>query len=136
MRVALIQTSASNNLQKNLEKTTFFLKDAADQGAELVCLQECFNTWFFPQRINPEDQALAESLDGPSITRICEAASRYKLHIIAPFYEKAMSGELYNATVLIDDKGHIIGTYRKHHLPMSSHFNEKFYCSYWFGNFG
>ena len=34
MRVALIQTSASNNLQKNLEKTTSFLQDAADQGAD------------------------------------------------------------------------------------------------------
>ena len=127
MRAALIQTTASTDLKKNLEKTTSFLKDAADQGAELVCLQECFNTWFFPQRISPEDQALAESLDGPSITRICEAASRYKLHIIAPFYEKAMSGELYNAAALIDDSGNILGNYRKHHLPMSSHFNEKFY---------
>ncbi|MDG2075520.1 MAG: nitrilase-related carbon-nitrogen hydrolase, partial [Arenicellales bacterium] len=64
MRAALIQTSASDDLQKNLEHTTSFLKEAAEQGAKLVCLQECFNTWFFPQRINPEDQTLAETLDG------------------------------------------------------------------------
>ena len=112
MRAALIQTNASDDLQKNLEHTASFLKEAAEQGAELVCLQECFNTWFFPQRINPEDQTLAETLDGPSITHICKAASRYKLHIIAPFYEKAMSGELYNAAALIDNSGNILGNYR------------------------
>ena len=127
MRAGLIQASASENLQENLKRTTSLLKEAAEQGAELVCLQECFNTWFFAQRINPDDQALAEPLDGPSITHIRDAAARHKLHVIAPFYEKAMSGELYNAAVLIDDSGNILGNYRKHHLPMSSHFNEKFY---------
>ena len=57
MRVALIQTSASNRLQKNLEKATSFLKDVADQGAELVCLQECFNTWIFSQRVGDRTQS-------------------------------------------------------------------------------
>lgn len=127
MRAALIQTTASNDINENLTSIEPLLDRAANQGAQLVCLQECFNTWFFPQRIDPADQGLAEPLDGPSITRLRLIAKRHQLHVIAPFYERAMSGELYNATVLIDDKGHIIGTYRKHHLPMSSHFNEKFY---------
>ena len=63
MRAGLIQTSASENLQENLKRTASLLKEAAEQGAELVCLQECFNTWFFAQRINPDDQALAELLE-------------------------------------------------------------------------
>ena len=46
MRAGLIQASASENLQENLKRTTSLLKEAAEQGAELVCLQECFNTWF------------------------------------------------------------------------------------------
>jgi beta-ureidopropionase len=44
-----------------------------------------------------------------------------------PFYERIMPGELYNATVLVDAGGAIVGHYRKHHIPMSSHFQEKFY---------
>ena len=45
MRAGLIQTSASENLQENLKRTASLLQEAAEQGAELVCLQECFNTW-------------------------------------------------------------------------------------------
>ena len=56
-----------------------------------------------------------------------EAAKRLGLHLVVPFYERAMAGELYNSAALVDDSGELRGVYRKHHLPMSSHFNEKFY---------
>ena len=93
----------------------------------MVCLQECFNTWFFAQRIDPRAQALAEPIDGVSVSRMRAAAKRLGLFLVVPFYERAMAGELYNTAILVDDGGEIRGTYRKHHLPMSSHFNEKFY---------
>jgi N-carbamoylputrescine amidase len=127
MRVALIQFAASMDVADNLDRTEALLHQARAQGAEIACLQECFNTWFFAQRIDPASQALAEPEDGPSVTRMRAAAKRLGLHIVVPYYEKAMAGELYNTTVLVDDAGEIVGRYRKHHLPMSSHFNEKFY---------
>ncbi len=127
MRAALIQTTASTDVTDNVERTEALLEVAAAKGAQLVCLQECFNTWFFAQRINPDDQALAEPVDGPSVTRMRDAARRLRLHLVVPFYERVMAGELYNSAVLVDAGGEILGTYRKHHLPMSSHFNEKFY---------
>lgn len=127
MQVGLIQFEASMTVSENLDRCEELLARARDQGAEIVCLQECFNTWFFAQRIDPAAQSLAEPEDGPSVTRMREAALRLGLHIVVPYYERAMPGELYNATVVIDDAGEIVGRYRKHHLPMSSHFNEKYY---------
>jgi len=127
MRAALVQFAASENVGENLDKTETLLEQAQAEGAQIVCLQECFNTWFFAQRIDPDSQDLAEPVDGPSLSRMRAAAKRLKMHIIVPFYERVMPGELYNSTVLINDEGEIVGGYRKHHLPMSSHFNEKFY---------
>ena len=127
MRTALVQFAASENVGENLDKAESMLEQASAQGAQIVCLQECFNTWFFAQRIDPDCQDLAETVDGPSVTRMCAAAKRLNLHIVVPFYERAMPGELYNSTVLVSNEGEVIGSYRKHHLPMSSHFNEKFY---------
>jgi len=127
MQAALVQLSASTEVGENLDRTESMLEQAKRQGAQAVCLQECFNTWFFAQRIDPQAQDLAEPIDGPSVTRMRNAARRLGLYLIVPFYERVMAGELYNAAVLIDDGGDILGVYRKHHLPMSSHFNEKFY---------
>ena len=127
MRAALVQMSATSDVAENVARAESRLEAAKHEGADVACLQECFNTWFFAQRIDPQAQDLAEPVDGPSITRIRAAAKRLALHVVAPFYERAMAGELYNSALLIDDRGKIRGAYRKHHLPMSSHFNEKFY---------
>ena len=127
MRAALIQLSASDDVEDNLNRTEAMLEQAKHQGAELVCLQECFNTWFFAQRLDPKAQDLAEPIDGPSVRRMRRAAKQIGLFVIVPFYERAMAGELYNSAAVIDDTGEVLGIYRKHHLPMSSHFNEKFY---------
>ena len=127
MRAALVQFHASTDVGENLARAEAMLEEAKRRGADLACLQECFNTWFFAQRLDPAAQDLAEPIDGPSLTRMRAAARRLGLYLIAPFYERAMAGELYNAAALIDDAGEVRGVYRKHHLPMSSHFNEKFY---------
>lgn len=127
MRTALIQMSASMDRDENLDRTETMLNDAAVRGAEVACLQECFSTWFFPQKIEPKDQDWAEPLDGPSVTRMRKVAKALGMILIVPFYERAMHGELYNSVVVVDENGEMLGVYRKHHIPMSSHFNEKFY---------
>ena len=127
MRAALVQMSAGEDVAGNLARTEALLEAAKRERADVVCLQECFNTWFFAQRIDARAQGLAEPVDGPSVTRMRAAARRLGLFLVVPFYERAMAGELYNTALLVDDGGEIVGSYRKHHLPMSSHFNEKFY---------
>lgn len=127
MRAALIQMRASMEREANLDRAEAMVEEAVRLGAGVVCLQECFATWFFPQRIDPKDQDLAEPLDGPSVTRMRSLAKKLHIVMIVPFYERAMAGELYNAAAIINDAGECIGVYRKHHIPMSARFNEKFY---------
>ncbi|MFI4986590.1 MAG: nitrilase-related carbon-nitrogen hydrolase [Alphaproteobacteria bacterium] len=127
MRTALIQMRAAMERKENLDHAEAMVERAARGGAKVVCLQECFPTWFFPQRIDPKDQELAEPLDGPSVTRMRGVAKRLGLVMIVPFYERVMAGELYNAAAVVDAAGDVLGVYRKHHIPMSARFNEKFY---------
>jgi len=127
MRTALIQMKASMKREENHDRAEECLKEAARRGAEVVCLQEIFATWFFPQTLDVKSQELAEPIDGPTVTRMRAVAKALGLWVVVPFYERAMAGELYNSAVLVDAGGAIAGHYRKHHLPMSSHFQEKFY---------
>jgi N-carbamoylputrescine amidase len=127
MRAALIQMKASMERAENLDRAEAMLAEAAREGARVACLQELFATWFFAQRLDPAAQALAEPLDGPTVSRMRRVARDLRLVTVVPFYERAMAGELYNSAVLVDADGEVLGLYRKHHIPMSSHFQEKFY---------
>src|SRR3984893_10079129 len=127
MRAALIQMKASMKREENHDRAEELLQEAAQQGAQVACLQEIFASWFFAQVLDPQGQELAEPVDGPSVTRMRAVARALSLWMVVPFYERVMAGELYNATVLVDSAGEIVGHYRKHHIPMSSHFQEKFY---------
>jgi N-carbamoylputrescine amidase len=127
LKAALIQMKATMERDRNLDRAEEMIAQAVQSGAQTVCLQECFATWFFPQRIDPESQALAEPLDGPTVTRMRSVAKRHGIVLIIPIYERRMAGELYNSAVVSDRDGEILGVYRKHHIPMSARFNEKFY---------
>ena len=105
MRAALVQMSAGEDVAENLARTEARLEAAKRERADVVCLQECFNTWFFAQRIDARAQALAEPVDGPSVTRMRACAKRLGLFLVVPFYERAMAGELYNTALLVDDRG-------------------------------
>ena len=127
MRAALVQMKAAMKREENLDRAEELLKEAARQDAEVVCLQEMFATWFFAQKLDATNQELAEPLDGVSVSRMRAVARALKLVLIVPFYERVMAGELYNSAALVDATGEVLGIYRKHHIPMSSHFQEKFY---------
>lgn len=118
---------ASMESWDNRDRAAEMLRQAAGDGVKVACLQECFATWFFPQRLDAASQDLAEPIDGPTVSQMRKLADELGMILIVPFYERAMAGELYNSAVIIDADGEILGQYRKHHLPMSSHFNEKFY---------
>jgi beta-ureidopropionase len=127
MRAALIQMHAAMTREENLDRAEELVKEAARQEAHVACLQEIFATWFFAQTLDPRVQELAEPLDGASVSRMRRVAKALGIMLVVPFYERVMAGELYNAAALVDAAGSVLGVYRKHHIPMSSHFQEKFY---------
>ena len=125
--IGLIQTSVSENIAQNMKKTTAKIVEAAEKGAQIVCLQELYRTTYFPQRENQDVGCLAESIPGESTNLFSKIAKKHKIVIIAPLFEKAKNGKFYNTAVVIGSSGEILGTYRKAHIPQDPYFYEKDY---------
>ena len=125
--IGLIQTSVSEKIAENMKKTADKIDEAAEKGAQIVCLQELYRTRYFPQQKNLNVKNLAESIPGESTKLLSELAKKHKIIIIAPLFEKAKNGKFYNSAVVIDSNGKIMGTYRKAHIPYDHYFYEKDY---------
>jgi beta-ureidopropionase len=130
-KAALIQFSGAFDKEKNLAKAKKYVAEAAANGAQIVCLQELFNTTYFCYTEEPTFWDLAEPIPGPTIDEMSKLAAQHKIVLVAPIYEKAMKGELYNTAVVLSPAGEIMGKYRKTSIPLvkTSNLvgNEKFY---------
>jgi len=134
IRLALAQMAVSENLAASIDKGIGWVKQAAQAGAKIICFTELGLLPFFPQyRAEKKFFQWAEALDGPTIQRFREAASREHLHILLNIFERANPGEYYDTTVLLKaDGGPTLGPVRMMHIAEEPGFNEKFY--YWPGN--
>lgn len=136
-RAALIQATnalpESDDLPKikqaNIEKHVELIRQAADQGAQVCCLQELFYGPYFPAEQDTRWYTLAEPIpDGPTIKLMQQLAKQHGMVLVVPIYEQEMPGVLYNTAAVIDDEGNYLGKYRKHHIPhLYPGFWEKFY---------
>ena len=125
--IGLIQTIVSENPEDNLIKTISKIKLAAKKGAQIVCLQELFNTKYFPQFKNKKAFKLAETIPGKTTTVLSALAKNLKIVIIAPIFEKTLKKEYYNSAAVINADGKLLYTYRKIHIPHDPLFYEKTY---------
>jgi len=125
--IGLIQTTVSDNIAYNLEKTIDRIEEASHKGAQIVCLQELYRTKYFPQEEKKDVNELAETIPGESTRAFSELAKKKKIVIIAPIFEKGSNGKYYNSAAIIDANGEISGSYRKVHLPNDPLFYEKNY---------
>lgn len=136
-RAALIQaTNAlpdSDDLPKikqaNIDKHVELIREAAQRGAQVCCLQELFYGPYFPAEQQTRWYNLAEPIpDGPTIRLMQQLAKQHGMVLVVPIYEQEMPGVLYNTAAVIDDEGNYLGKYRKHHIPhLYPGFWEKFY---------
>ena len=110
-----------------LEKHLAYIDKAGQQGVQILCLQEIFNTPYFCPGQDPKWYASAEPMPGPTTDLMSEYAKKYNMVIIVPIYEKVQSGVLYNTAAVIDADGKFLGKYRKNHIPQTSGFYEKFF---------
>ena len=125
--IGLVQTRVSDDISKNMEKTISKIKEAANKGAKIVCLQELYRTTYFPTDEKKDVTSLAESISGQTVTTFSKLAKELGIVIIAPIFEVDSSGKHYNTAVVIDADGTILGTYRKMHIPHDPFFYEKSY---------
>jgi len=126
-RVALVQTRCGTDPAANLEKAIHFIREAATQGAEIVCLPELFRSQYFCQSEDHANFALAEEVPGPTTTRLETIARENKVVIVASLFEKRAAGVYHNTAAIIDADGTYMGKYRKMHIPDDPAFYEKFY---------
>ncbi|KZN62985.1 carbon-nitrogen hydrolase [Pseudoalteromonas luteoviolacea] len=127
LKVALIQHSNSGNLEENFEKSITGIKEAAQQGAKLVVLQELHRSLYFCQTEDTDLFDLAETIPGPSTTTLGDLAKQLNIVIVASLFEKRATGLYHNTAVVIESDGTLAGKYRKMHIPDDPGFYEKFY---------
>lgn len=125
--LGLIQTQCSDNPKDNLYRQMGLVRDAAAKGAQIICLQELFNTPYFCVEYKEEYFDWAESLDGTIVSSLADLAKELEVVIVAPFFEKRAKGLYHNSLVVIDADGSVLGSYRKMHIPDDPGFYEKYY---------
>jgi len=126
-KVGLVQMSMSAEPDANLGTAIARIREAAQQGATLICLPELFRTHYIGQR---EDHALfdlAESVPGPTTETLGKVAKETGVVVIASLFERRAPGLYHNTAAVIDADGTVKGIYRKMHIPDDPSYYEKFY---------
>jgi len=127
IRAAITQTTWTGDKESMIAKHEQFARDAAADGAQIMCFQELFYGPYFGIIEDAKYYDYAEPADGPIVQRFAKLAKELKMVIVLPIYEEAMPGVYYNTAVVVDADGTILGSYRKHHIPNLDRFWEKFY---------
>ena len=127
VRIGLIQMTCGELVRQNVATAVERIRLAADQGAQIVCLQELFASRYFCQREDPGYFSLAEAIPGPTTEALSQVAARHELVLVVPVFEKRAAGLFHNTAVVIDADGSLVGRYRKMHIPDDPLYYEKFY---------
>ena len=125
--LGLVQLGCTENIQDNISKTKDAVRKVADEGAQIVLLQELFNTTYFCQTVDDTYFEWAQSIPGSLTEILCELAEGLAIVLVAPFFERRAAGIYHNSLVVIDADGTLMGTYRKKHIPDDPSFHEKYY---------
>ncbi|EDV26176.1 Omega-amidase NIT2 [Trichoplax sp. H2] len=111
-RVGLIQLMVSTNKNDNLHRIHKFVREAAQQGAKLISLPECFNspygTKFF--------KAYSETVPGTTTQVLSDIAKENKVYLVGGSIPEVADGKLFNTCTVFDPEGSMIAKYRKMHL--------------------
>lgn len=129
VKIGLVQMRCSSEKTANVRKAVDKIREAADKGAQIVCLQELFASLYFCQTETHSLFDLAEPIPGPTIETLREVAREKSVVLIAPVFEKRAEGVYHNSAAVIDADGRVLGLYRKMHIPDDPNFYEKFYFS-------
>jgi N-carbamoylputrescine amidase len=129
VNVGLVQMSCGNEAEKNYARAVECIREAARQGAQIVCLQELFKSRYFCQVVDHRLFGLAEKVDGncPTVERLAELAAELGIVIVGGLFEKRAPALYHSTAVVVDADGSYLGKYRKMHIPDDPGYYEKFY---------
>ena len=129
VRLAATQMTCSWDRGENLKKAEALVRDAASRGAQIIQLQELFETPYFCQKQKAEYFDLATALEeNPAVRHFQGVARELEVVLPIPFFERA-GNAYFNTVAVIDADGEVLGVYRKTHIPDSPGYLEKYYFS-------
>lgn len=126
MKIALAQMKISENIDKNLEKILKLIEEAANNGAQLICFPELQLTPFFPQYEGLDVSNYAISIADEKIKKIQEKSRKFKIISIPNVYLKE-NENYFDASLVINNDGEILGTSKMVHIAQSHQFYEQDY---------
>ena len=127
VKIGLVQMACDAMVSVNMDKAIAGIRKAAQEGAQIVCLQELFGSLYFCDIETQENFNYAEAIPGPSTERLAGLAKELGVVIIASLFEKRAPGLYHNTTAVLDADGSYLGKYRKMHIPDDPGYYEKYY---------
>jgi N-carbamoylputrescine amidase len=127
LKIGVIQMVCSANPAENLERALGKVKEAATNGAQIICLPELFRSQYFCQQEDADLFDLAESVPGSSTEVFSQVAKQHGVSILVSVFERRTAGVYHNSLVVLGERGEIAGLYRKMHIPDDPAYYEKFY---------
>jgi N-carbamoylputrescine amidase len=127
VKVGLVQMTCSSDVNANKAKAIDKIREAAKQGAQIICLQELYTSLYFCDVEAYENFKLAEPIPGKTTDELSLIAKELGVVIIASLFEKRAEGLYHNTTAILDADGAYLGKYRKMHIPDDPAYYEKFY---------
>ena len=127
IKIGLVQMKCTSDTDRNLNRAIELTREAARNGAKIVCLPELFRSLYFCQTEDHRHFGLAEPIPGPSTEILAPLAKELGIVLIASLFEKRAEGLYHNTVAMLDNHGEYLGKYRKMHIPDDPLFYEKFY---------
>ena len=125
--VAATQMACSNETDKNVSNAEKLVRQAASEGAQIILIQELFESQYFCMDQKEELFELSKPFENhPTIKKFSELAKELKVVLPVSFFEKANRAH-YNSVAIVDADGSVLGKYRKSHIPDGPGYQEKFY---------
>lgn len=127
--VAATQMACTGNRGRNVENASRLVREAAARGAQIILLQELFETPYFCKDLDPGhfDHALPAE-DHPMIAAMSALAKEFGVVLPVSFFERA-GNAFFNSVAVLDADGRALGIYRKSHIPDGPGYQEKYYFS-------
>ena len=127
LKVGIIQQANTADISRNRANLINKIKQLANDGAELVVLQELHDSLYFCQVESTDNFDLAVSLSGNECQEYAETAKECGIVLVTSMFEKRAAGLYHNTAVVYEKDGSVAGKYRKMHIPDDPAYYEKFY---------
>lgn len=127
LKVGIIQQSNTADISSNRQNLINKIHTLANQGAELVVLQELHDSLYFCQVESTDNFDLAIKLDGEECKAYSNIAKECGIVLVTSMFEKRAAGLYHNTAVVYEKDGSVAGKYRKMHIPDDPAYYEKFY---------